>query len=166
MCFTPQAFQAELEFWRVVIHLNLCRLTIALLDGLETSSDGPLLWRDRSQSAVEDAVSELRRLRMRLSPLRSVERTINKVLVNSAEVQDGRERARKTGFSEVTVMSGSRWKSAIVSSQNRRTGTSELTDANHVLLACADDMDTLWRHSETQKTLRDGRILLAEQSNL
>lgn len=74
LCFTPQAFRAERDAWRIVIHLNVCRAVAALLAAL--GADDPAAPDRRAPGASPGPgpgpADELRRLRMRLSPLRDI----------------------------------------------------------------------------------------------
>ena len=152
LSFCPNAFKAEAEAWRAVIHLNLARFVNYLLHVLAAASDG----------------KDYRILRMRLSPLKQVELILTRVL--SAETSgpgsptsptgplgDGRALradAAPPSSPEVSVRSGSGWKTLM----RRRRGSQvrhsamadELEDARKILDACKDDIAALWKASSTQ----------------
>lgn len=118
--YAPQAFKVEAEAWRAVIHLNLVRSVIFVLDVLsnattqsrENISTSPLAtrpgtsWltggRGGSGTGGTGGGPSIRELRVRLSPLRQVE----VILVNKLAV-DGPSTSLRRPPSWVSQLSGS-----------------------------------------------------------
>ncbi|KZT28152.1 G-alpha-domain-containing protein [Neolentinus lepideus HHB14362 ss-1] len=183
--FTPKAFKAESGAWRAVIHLNLVRSVNFILDLLSpnpqfniptspassvivTRFDGLGI----SQAAdtqpasfsgpIIEPTDELKRLRMRLSPLKRVEEMLSK-RISADDPQPSRKGLNSA--SEVSVRSGSGWKAlARLSHRTRPQSPNELEDAGRVIEACRDDITELWADPLVQKGLAGNEIVLQEQS--
>jgi len=162
--FTPQAFHAEAEAWRAVIHLNLLRsvtLILNLLVGDRTHADG-----QQTPPVVLD--DELRRLRMRLLPLRSVEEALARFLSGEDLIAGRGRQGVLERTLEVPVRSGSMWKT-IFSRQSSEHGTqqhAELDNARRVIEACREDMVALWANATVHAHLREQSVSFEFQSGL
>ncbi|EIM82077.1 G-alpha-domain-containing protein [Stereum hirsutum FP-91666 SS1] len=176
--YTPQAFRTEAEAWSAIIHLNLVRSVNFILSLLLEREHG------KSSMALTD---ELRRLRMRLSPLRSVEEAFLKFVTGSADPHTFDPRVgsttswqRKKGYErtfEVSVKSGSRWKSLFrplsgmsssgqpVNGAGGKAGVyDELKNARMVLAACREDILALWENPVVKTALAKESMMLEFQS--
>lgn len=163
--FSPEAFNAETEAWRAVIHLNLTRSVNFVLDVLSPERIQQLRGQDT-----------LRSLRMRLSPLRQVEM----LLVQRLSANDPSRSTLKVEeaapwvygrASEVSIRGGSGWKSLLRLRRNVNSGSrtidtrqDELDDAQQILNACRDDIVTLWADPDAQAGLQDEGVSLQQQS--
>jgi guanine nucleotide-binding protein subunit alpha len=121
---------------------------------------------------------DLRRLHMSLSPLRSIEESLVRVISpDSPRTLAGgctspASLPTERAF-EVSVRSGSRWKSlfsrsagsAPVSRANGK-GHQELANARRVIEACREDIIALWNHPAVRKGLEEQNVALEFQSGL
>ncbi|KAJ7336398.1 guanine nucleotide binding protein, alpha subunit [Mycena albidolilacea] len=170
--FAPKAFQAEVEAWRPVIHLNLVRsvnFVLGLLEIRHPSTYSP----DAQPTSPDGALSgQLRRLSISLAPLRQVEETLSNRIAGSRPPEDSSEEDRyhPAKASEISLRSGSGWTAFL---RFRRGSTSAGPDRNEkaeelqtrrILSACARDIMTLWSAPEVQQGLREREIVLQEQS--
>ena len=176
--FAPEAFHAESEAWRAVIHLNLIRSVNFILDLLpggptsqhESSSRHS---RQLSENALVDD-SLLRHFRMRLSPLRQVEL----ILVQRLSADDPSRAAVNVEeampwyygrASEVSIRGGTGWKALLRRKWNASQVVSrpdELDKARQILHACRQDIAELWGHSDVQQGLEAEGVVLRDQSGL
>ena len=121
---------------------------------------------------------DLRRLHMSLSPLRSIEESLVRVISPDSPrtLADGRTSSAalptERAF-EVSVRSGSRWKSLFSRSAgsapvSRATGKGhqELANARRVIEACREDIIALWNHPVVRKGLEEQNVALEFQSGL
>ncbi|KAH9990976.1 guanine nucleotide binding protein, alpha subunit [Russula compacta] len=230
--YAPTAFHAEAAAWRAVIDLNLVRSVNFLLNLLEEGSPGPgpgpssssgvgssninvnncggsssADMRPLSPSStklmpLQRLTDDLRRLRMSLSPLRSIEESLTRFISPDYPRQIG-VGARARGGSgsgdsdgdgsgssssgntspaallterafEVSVRSGSRWKTLFkgsgkdgsggVASKASTQGMEELKNARRVIEACREDMVALWNHPAVRASLAEQKVSLEFQS--
>lgn len=126
---------------------------------------------------------DLRRLHMSLSPLRSIEESLVRVISpdsprnlaggpSSSSSPSSAALPTERAF-EVSVRSGSRWKSLFnrnggSASVSRATGKGhqELTNARRVIEACREDIIALWNHPAVRKGLDEQNVALEFQSGL
>ena len=117
---------------------------------------------------------DLRRLRVGLSPLRSIEQSLVRVISNDNPRQVGAGSAAlpsERAF-EVSVRSGSRWKSffrgsdAGALSKASSQGYEDLRNARRVIEACREDIVALWNHPAVQGGLTQQCVSLEFQSGL
>ncbi|TFK49487.1 G-alpha-domain-containing protein [Heliocybe sulcata] len=184
LSFTPKAFKAESGAWRAVIHLNLVRSVNFILDLLSANpqfaissspasvivtgfdvlgiSQSPDSQPGTLTGPIIEPTDELRRLKMRLSPLKRVEEMLSKrISADDPHVS----RKGLNSASEVSVRSGSGWKAlARLSHRTRPQSPDELEDAGRVIEACRDDITELWADPVVQKGLSSNDIALQEQS--
>ncbi|KAH9835139.1 G-protein alpha subunit [Rhodofomes roseus] len=173
--FAPEAFHAESEAWRAVIHLNLIRSVNFILDLLPGGPSSTLseLRHSRSFSGntLGDADSLLRHFRVRLSPLRQVEL----ILVQRLSADDPARTAVNVEeatpwyygrASEVSIRGGSGWKALLRRKWNSQMGArpDELDKARQILHACREDIAELWVHPDVQKGLEAEGVVLRDQS--
>jgi hypothetical protein len=222
--YAPTAFHAEAAAWRAVIDLNLVRSVTFLLNLLEESSPtSPSPSPSSSPSTTEGAGSiggsssgnveirptspsgtkilplrrltdDLRRLRVSLSPLRSIEECLARFIspehyprgigsVGSSS-SSSNNKTRPGGGSptaalpterafEVKVRSGSRWKTLFkgsggggAMSKARNQEYEEVQNARRVIEACREDIVALWNHPAVRAGLRDQSVSLEFQSGL
>jgi guanine nucleotide-binding protein alpha-1 subunit len=216
--FAPSAFHAEAAAWRAVIDLNLVRSVTFLLNLLEESSptspgpskadapgngsgtgnnSGGADIRSTSPSGTKimplrRLTDDLRRLRVSLSPLRSIEECLARFIspehyprrvgcaVGSSSNNDNGNRnggsptaalPTERAF-EVSVRSGSRWKTPFkgsaggAMSKARSQEYEEVQNARRVIEACREDIVTLWNHPAVRASLADQSVSLEFQSGL
>lgn len=175
------SFEAEAAAWRPVIHLNLVRSVNFILDSLAifhpASSSSSTSSRPLSPALNDD----LRRLSMRLAPLRQVEETLTKRLCGSTpsspqlNTSPPMPRYNQDRASEVSVRSGSGWKklnrfrrpsnSTVTVPMTASDGVEDLK-ALRIISACRDDMVSLWADQAVQSVLSNQDVLLEDQSGL
>ncbi|KAH9996200.1 G-alpha-domain-containing protein [Russula vinacea] len=174
--YAPTAFHAEAEAWRAVIDLNLVRSVTFLLNLLEES--GPIT------TSTADLTDDLRRLRVSLSPLRNIEESLARFISPDHYPRRVGSQGGKTTTSsiasaalpterafEVSVRSGSRWKSLFKSgggngamSKARSQEYEEVQNARRVIEACREDIVALWNHPAVRAGLADQSVSLEFQS--
>lgn len=217
--YAPAAFHAEAAAWRAVIDLNLVRSVTFLLNLLEESSptspspspvaadaagsstggnsSGDVDIRPTSSSGTKilplrQLTDDLRRLRVRLSPLRSIEECLARFIspehyprgvgtAGSSSSNNGN--GSRSGGSpttalpterafEVRVRSGSRWKTLFkgsgggAMSKARSQEYEEVQNARRVIEACREDIVALWNHPAIRAGLADQSVSLELQSGL
>lgn len=208
--YAPAAFHAEAEAWRAVIDLNLVRSVTFLLNLLEESSPpspSPSTAADAAGTGGSSGDAEigttsgakimplrrmtddLRRLRVSLSPLRSIEECLARFIspehyprpVGSAGSSSNKNTSRSGGSPtsalpaerafEVSVRSGSRWKTLFkgsggsgAMSKARSQEYEEVQNARRVIEACREDIVTLWNHPAIRAGLADQSVSLEFQS--
>jgi guanine nucleotide-binding protein subunit alpha len=184
--YAPTAFRAEMAAWRAVIDLKLVRSVIFLLNLLEESS--PITTTSTADAASGGGGSvntgptdDLGRLRVRLSPLRSIEDSLARSIlpeqyprrVGSAGICNPSVVAAPTeGAFDVSARSDSRWKtfskgSASGSAKARSQDFEEVQkNARRVVEACREDIVALWNHPAVRVSLADQSISLECQSGL
>ncbi|KAI0032591.1 G-alpha-domain-containing protein [Vararia minispora EC-137] len=150
--FTPTAFAAERAAWRAVIDLNIVRSVRYILDVLASAPAIP---------------EELRRLRVALSPLRSVEEALAIFLASD---EHGRPVARPADEHGLDVkVRGSRWKTLFNRSMTESTrqytqAYEEVLNARRIIEACRDDLVALWAHPAVKENLEGQSVPLQFQS--
>jgi G-protein alpha subunit len=217
--YAPAAFHAEAAAWRAVIDLNLVRSVTFLLNLLEESSpttptpspggadaagsstggnsSGDVDIRPTTSSGTKilplrQLTDDLRRLRVRLSPLRSIEECLARFIspehyprgvgtAGSSSSNNGN--GSRSGGSpttalpterafEVRVRSGSRWKTLFkgsgggAMSKARSQEYEEVQNARRVIEACREDIVALWNHPAIRAGLADQSVSLELQSGL
>jgi hypothetical protein len=156
--FTPDAFAAESEAWRAVIDLNLVRSVTYILDVLGAPGSAQM-------------PDELRRLRVALSPLRSVETALARFIANDERSNGSKESSGPRLF-DVRVGSGSRWKTLFKrnafahTSREYVAGYDEVLNARRVIEACKDELMALWAHPVVRENLEEQSVSLQFQSGL
>jgi hypothetical protein len=119
---------------------------------------------------------DLRRLRVKLSPLRSIEHSLVRVISRDSPQQVGAGTVAlpsERAF-EVSVRSDSRWKSIFrrnasadpASSKASSQWYEELQNARRVIEACREDIIALWNHPAIQAGLAEQSVSLEFQSGL
>ncbi|KAF8267947.1 guanine nucleotide binding protein, alpha subunit [Lactarius quietus] len=139
MSYARKAWEEQKMSWRTVIHLNLVRSVNAILDALE--------------HAPETAV-RVNLLRMRLSPLRRVQRDLEAHL-GLAEGE------------EVCVRSRGGWAAALVRAKQRAKSPgrrSPADEALEVILMSRDDIAALWGDDDVRAALEVRDVRLEDQS--
>jgi guanine nucleotide-binding protein alpha-1 subunit len=122
---------------------------------------------------------DLRRLRVKLSPLRNIENSLVRVIShdNPQQVGGGSAALPSERAFEVSVRSNSRWKSifgrnggadAVGTATNKAStqGYEELQNARRVIEACREDIIALWNHPAVQAGLAEQSVSLEFQSGL
>jgi guanine nucleotide-binding protein subunit alpha len=156
--YAPTAFHAEAEAWRAAIDLNLVRSVTFLLNLLEESSpiasnsttDAASGGGGGSSSVDTGPPGDLRRLRVRLSPLRSIEGSLARSIspehypwpVGSVGSSSNSSKARGQGFEEVQ------------------------RNARRVIEACREDIVALWNYPAVHASFADQSVSLECQSGL
>lgn len=185
--YAPAAFNAESEAWRTIIDLNLVRSVIFLLSLLEegdgsnggggsprSPSDlevGPAVPSGSKLVPLQHLTDDLRRLRMSLSPLKRIEQSLARFISpdNPRQMGAGSGSLPTERAFEVSVRSGSRWKSLF-----RRGGGGGTPAGNHrheevqtarsVIEACREDIVALWNHPAVRASLTEQSVALEFQS--
>jgi hypothetical protein len=131
---------------------------------------------------------DLRRLRVSLSPLRSIEECLSRFIspehyprrVGCAGSSSNKNGSRSGGSPtsalpterafEVSVRSGSRWKTLFkgsgAMSKARSQEYEEVQNARRVIEACREDIVALWNHPAVRAGLADQSVSLEFQSGL
>lgn len=128
--------------------------------------------RDSSGSGTHSLSGELRRLFIRLAPLREVEASLTKGIlgVSTSPGVPDTPTYNPARASEVAVRSGVGWKGTPNVRRLSEAGlksAGKTNDANRrILAACADDMVSLWRDLFVQRGLRERDISLQDQPGL
>ncbi|KJA26908.1 hypothetical protein HYPSUDRAFT_36075 [Hypholoma sublateritium FD-334 SS-4] len=183
--FAPKSFEKEAEIWRPVIHLNLVRsinfiVNLILSQKHDHRDAGPY---PRRRSSVGPLTSELRRLCVRLGPLRQVEETLINILSGRSpgrpfnETEMARQAYNPAKATDIALRSGSGWRQGL--SFGRKSGetssgssTSNRSDnlymgedgqSRRILSALGDDITALWKDPSVQKILKAAEIGLHEQ---
>jgi guanine nucleotide-binding protein subunit alpha len=206
--YAPNAFHAEAAAWRAVIDLNLVRSVTFLLNLLEESSpittastadtgngggssgigssSGGVDTRPTSPSGTQimplrRLTDDLRRLRVSLSPLRSIEESLARFIspehyprrVGSMGASSPSVALPTDRAFEVSVRSGSRWKTLFKGSGDggalskmKSQEFEEVQNARRVIEACREDIVALWNHPAVRASLADQSVALEFQSGL
>lgn len=160
-----------------VAHRSVKRLLDVLSDEFEYSSSSPpgTLGRTASSQSVprpKVLTDEHRRIRMRLSPLLSVETSLSRKLF-----PDNVDRER---VPELCVRAGGGWKTiveratsppgpSVKKGRSHRPGTSEgknTDDPTNILAACRDDIVSLWEDPAVQAVLSMRNVRLDQAPGL
>ncbi|KAI4520525.1 guanine nucleotide binding protein, alpha subunit [Schizophyllum commune] len=168
--FAPNAFTAESEAWRPIIHLNLVR-HVNFAVGI-VSSDESL--RPSSSGSKESGSSndEVRRLCIKLSPLKRVEESWTKYISGpdhaaiASHAEDGTVNNGSLApprAPEVYVRSGQGWRGLMrfrrqSESAPRPPEVVEDEQNRHILAACASDIIAFWQHPKVQRIMEDRKI--------
>ncbi|KAF9003423.1 guanine nucleotide binding protein, alpha subunit [Cyathus striatus] len=174
--FAPKAFAAEAELWRPVIHLNLVRSVNFILNLLTTRFTTPQEsnpMRRPSSSNGHGLTEDVRRLSIRLRPLREVEDSLNKVFSGAACLLQAdisqRHQYNPAKASEVTILSGTRWRKMVKFSRQSTDVRPSIESADdiqnrRILAACRQEIISLWNNSFVQNALKSAEVELQEQA--
>ncbi|EGO03528.1 hypothetical protein SERLA73DRAFT_101731 [Serpula lacrymans var. lacrymans S7.3] len=162
--FHPQAFQSDLSAWRAVIRFNLIRSVNCILDLLDNKGSRP-----SSTDSASKAISDhLRRLALRLAPLRHVENLLLRRHSASGPVSGDEGNSFPTrGGASIDSPLYTGWKALSKfkrSSESNVFGVDDVDDSQRVIEACKDDIVSLWANESIQATLKTRSIALEEQS--
>lgn len=175
--FAPKTFRAEAEQWRPVVHLNLLRSVNFILDMLDYKSSSSQHGHNptSSISSVSTPLSEeVRRLCIRLTPLRQVEELLMKRISGFVpDVSTGSllHRYHPAKASEISLRPGIGWKGrfrVLRSSESDQGGeqydkSQDLTN-RRIIAACAEDIIQLWDDLDVQEHLARRNIALQNQA--
>ncbi|KAI0058615.1 P-loop containing nucleoside triphosphate hydrolase protein [Artomyces pyxidatus] len=167
--FTPASFHAEVEAWRAVIDLNLVRSVTFLLGLLNEGAQVPPMPEEGQLLPLTVITDDLRRLRVRLSPLRNIEDSLARFLSpdDPSHAAPTPSWLSERAF-EVSVRSGSKWKSLFSrkssSSKVEMQGFEEVKNARRVIEACKEDVMELWAHPAIRASLVEQNVALEFQS--
>ncbi|KAF4598476.1 hypothetical protein EYR38_006878 [Pleurotus pulmonarius] len=193
---SPKAFRAERALWKAVIQLNIVRSIRLILDSMTEaqeahSSPVPSTYSTSSSSRPASPLVEkeyprlspdLLKLKMRLSPLLSVEEALTRTLApsGSSELEATRliplrySSRSNTPPKEPSVYAGALWKGALGRLMNSDRGNDaddreevvwdDPKDSGLVLHACAADMTQLWNDPTVRKLLEVQRLRLEEMA--
>ncbi|KAH9039585.1 G-alpha-domain-containing protein [Lactarius pseudohatsudake] len=189
--YAPAAFNAESEAWRTIIDLNLVRsvtFLLSLLEEGESSNGGSGSRSPRDTDVGSTAPSgsgtklmplqhlsdDLRRLRVSLSPLGRIEQSLARFISpdNPRQAGAGSGSLPTERAFEVSVRSGSRWKTLFRrggGGSNSTSGPSnhgheEVQNARSVIEACREDIVALWNHPAVRASLAEQSVALEFQS--
>ncbi|KAF8956308.1 guanine nucleotide binding protein, alpha subunit [Flammula alnicola] len=178
--FAPKAFEKEAEAWRPIIHLNLVRSVNFIVNFVlsrNTTRRDSYAQHQYKASSSGSISPELRKLCIRLGPLRQVEENLNNILSgrSSFKLPDDPEAVNQpynpAKAPEVSIRSGSGWRqafsltrrSADSSGSSTRSDTSEDGQSRRILAALGDDIAKLWKDPAVQTLLKTAEIALEEQ---
>jgi hypothetical protein len=158
MLHARQSWEAERMSWRTVIHLNLVRSVNRILDALENAPE-------------TETASRVNLLRMRLSPLRRVQRDLETHLGLAAgdEVHAAADSGVSRRPTEVCLRSRHGWAAALGLSRqkiNYQGKRSLAEDALEVILGSRDDIAALWGDEDVRAALEVCGLRLEDQSGL
>lgn len=172
----------QAEVWRPVIHLNLVRSVNFIVNLVLSRSQGLRESVQNHQRTPSSVISpDLRKLCIRLAPLRQVEESLIKFL-------SGDESPRSDDTSgvnsqpyhpakapDISIPASNKWKQALstqrVSVDSRPSSTrsgDKFGDgqSRRILAALGDDMAALWKDNTVQEILKSSDIALEEQPGL
>ncbi|KZT30067.1 G-alpha-domain-containing protein [Neolentinus lepideus HHB14362 ss-1] len=181
LTFTPNHFRDERHIWKMVIQLNLIRSVARLLQVLQyewdatttsppVSPGGPQSRSPSRSLSTGPLTSEHRRTRMRLSPLIAMESELTRKLLPEMQTLN-------RPMQEICVRAGSGWKGILNNvaapepttarprSKCGRPGSSDgrhKADPTAVLVACRDDILSLWQDSAVHSVLHKHGVRLEE----
>jgi guanine nucleotide-binding protein G(i) subunit alpha len=155
----------ESQAWAAVIHLNLVISVNSILDRIPAQSNS------RSASPVPDQYiiepdNELRRIKMRLRPLREVEDIMSRQMSADNTPILRLHSGVPWSNDRVFVRSGSGWKTSLGLRARQAPGPDHLNDARQIIDACKEDIAALWNHPAVQAVKQDQVMSLQEQANL
>ncbi|KAF5318800.1 hypothetical protein D9619_010847 [Psilocybe cf. subviscida] len=150
----PKAFERETEIWRPVIHLNLVRsvnLIVNFLLSCNPSSRDSISTPSVPRRSSSGHLSHgLRRLCVRLAPLRQVERDLENSLSGGA-------------MRSLSGNRGSLWKEAFATSTSSNSTNPGDGTSRRMIAALGGDIVALWSDSSVQMMLQTAGISLEEQ---
>ena len=177
LCYAPQSLRQEAYAWRTIVHLNLLRSMQTIIDMLSKAN------KENAPSFTD----ELRRLLIKLSPLKQAEELL-KMKISLPQEEDGDSGMVLVDSNEFSVRSASGWKQAF----NKMRGITSNKDDDRfdntpatILEACADDMigtharsnlrqpvayshaynlSALWTDPAAKQLLKQRRIRVEESS--
>jgi len=158
MLYARQGWEAERMSWRTVIHLNLVRSVNRILDALV--------------SALEtETANRVNLLRMRLSPLRRVQRDLETHLglAGGDEVRTAADSGIFRRPAEVCLRSRFGWAAALGLARqriNHHSKRSLAEEALEVILVSRDDIASLWGDDAVRAALEGCDLRLEDQSGL
>ncbi|KAF9061564.1 G-protein alpha subunit [Rhodocollybia butyracea] len=168
LAFTPNQFRKERGVWKTVIQLNLLNSVKTILNVLTDNIDAQLNTPPPSPGSYSNSYnsSKIRRLHLGLSPLLSMETSLNKMLFTETS----------SGSPEISLPAGSKWKSKLgFPSVSRKSSDDEepdrLTNSQNALIstfsklleASKEDISSLWKDEEVQRTLEEREIHLRDR---
>ncbi|KDR68446.1 hypothetical protein GALMADRAFT_231412 [Galerina marginata CBS 339.88] len=179
--FAPKAFELEAEVWRPVIHLNLVRSVNFIVNLVLSRNQGlrdSLPNHQRKPSITSRPIgNDLRKLCVRLAPLRQVEENLIKILSGDENPRSGDSSGvnsqpyNPAKAPDVAIAAGKGWRQAF--SLQRRSleslGSSTKSDRSddgqnrRILAALGDDIAALWKDEIVQHVLKSSEIALEEQ---
>lgn len=158
MLHARQSWDAERMSWRTVVHLNLVRSVNRILDALENAPK-------------TETTKQMNLLRMRLSPLRRVQRDLETHLglAGGNEVHAAADTGVFRRPTEVSLCSRYGWAAALGLAKqktNCRGKRSPAEDALEVILMSRDDIAALWGDDDVRAALEVHGLRLEDQSGL
>ncbi|KAH9477866.1 Guanine nucleotide-binding protein alpha-4 subunit [Psilocybe cubensis] len=176
----PKAFELEAEIWRPVIHLNLVRsvnfiVNLAMSRGQLPRQENPKVPRGPRKLSTS-MTPELRKLTVRLAPLRQVEEHLIQILSGQEATNDSGvalvQPYNPTKAPDITLSNGTQWRKAMtvhrkhsidsMSSTASREST-EIIQCRRMLTALSSDIEALWANRSVQEMLKTADIALHEQ---
>jgi len=190
LAFAPKHFESERSIWRIIIQLNIIgyaflfelkfvddvydhdfyRSIKTILDALKEEYE-PSGYPTTSDSS-STSLRRLRRMKLGLSPLFSIESNLLKIL--APECADSREMIIRAGTGWKALLS-SKTLQPFQSSANKENGLAhkksyttlkQENDPTYVLVGQKDDIIALWEDPETQEVLNRRRPNLRKQPGL
>lgn len=158
MLHARQGWDAERMSWRTVVHLNLVRSVNRILDALDNTPE-------------TETDSRVNLLRMRLSPLRRVQRDLETHLglAGGDEVYAAADTGVFRRPTEVSLRSRHGWAAALGLARqktNHRGKRSPAEDALEVILMSRDDIASLWGDDDVRAALEMSGLRLEDKSGL
>jgi guanine nucleotide-binding protein subunit alpha len=190
ICLAPEAFKSERELWRPVIHLNLVRSINFVITFITSTRSVPAREGEPSRPSNSSLITpEIRRLCIRLEPLRQVEDNLISLLSGRAAPPRRRTLSQLKNIvdpeveslpkatklpQELVFPSEGRWKEgfsrpARLSLDSQHPGAilsvnqSKDGQSLRILAALGDEIMRLWEDSTVQSLLKSAEIRLDEQ---
>jgi hypothetical protein len=158
MLHARQSWEAERMSWRTVIHLNLVRSVNCILSALDSAPE-------------TETASRVNLLRMRLSPLRRVQRDLETHLglAGGDEVHAAADSGVFRRPTELCLRSRYGWAAALGFARqkiNHQGKRSLAEDALEVILMSRDDIAALWGDDDVRTALEVCGLRLEDQPGL
>ncbi len=184
--YAPTAYRADLETWRIIIELNLVRFVTFLLSLLEegdssnygsgsphSPSDveaGPIAPSGNKLVPLRELTDDLRRLRVRLSPLKGIEQSLGRFISPANSRDFGTDLGvspTARAFEEVNARYHSRWGTCFHHDGGARDhGHEEVQNARRFIEACSEDVKTLCNHPAVRTSFLEQNVVLESKSQL
>jgi hypothetical protein len=170
MRYARESWKQERKSWRAVIHLNLVRCINIILDALQSEMNEAAPLSHFTSLRTSFQFKERHHiLKLRLAPLRSVEKDLRKRLGAGADEE-------VAGFSSAPGLSPSKqelcvrsWKHVFERNHGAAANAkivSDLNDAAEVIARCAEDMKSLWEDELVKALLVKRAVKLGDSADL
>ena len=162
-----------------MIQLNVVRSIRIIIDALDSTSSAKLSPPASSDRGKLTVPTDILQLKLRLSPLRTVEETlVRRLSPADSDLTEGASHRRLTSHSSTELLVRSTWKESfnrIVSHPKAPDSGNDVDDAassgdpddpGRTLATLLDDMKALWTHPFTHKVLESQQLRVRELGGL